>query len=367
MYSQKHTSEKKAVLITDSIKKIEEILCKSLFGNFTTHLISKKTQVNDICKSNKVIVLSTNSIETATEVYKHYINRKFELSLLKEVDIDETVLDDESILCFTHFNLKYFSKKSFREKLTFVKNNKICDLWNEECENILNFELTNEAALLYLNFYRVIAFDNQNALIKIFEILEDLEETKTSFVLDFYLKFIINLDFSKKFSEFLIKYYEDIDYVQHNHKYFIFLFLNKIYANINKARLIKIRNWCNPIIYYCLFEDTDGEYVGLMNSYNEDLPVVTKNLITITIVIYSKIIHSDKYLSFFNSHVTQASNKIEQNYHNILLKVENLIQDQKLDKINMLDLKKGIDQYIIFLNNNKRPDKCNIMFELLND
>ena len=365
MNYQNLKSEKSTLLITDSTKSIETILCKSLFGNFTTHLTSKKSPFIDICKENEIIVLSTNCIHTTTEVYKHYIKGKFELRLLKEVDIDEADLDDESILCFTLFNLEFVGKKSLREKISFIENNTIGDVRIEGYENIFDLELLNKVPLLYLNLYRVIAFDNQRAILKIFELLEGLEDAKISTYLDSLLAFIVNLDFTKQFSEKLIQYYEEIDYLQNNHKCLIFQFLNKIYGKINKTDLIKIRNWCNPILSYCLSEDKDGHYVGLMDSYMEDLPVVTKNLISTIIVIYSRILNADSYLTAFSSNITKPSNKLEQNCHNTLLKVENLIENQKILEIPKLELKRGIDQYLKFLKDNNLPDDCSPMFDLL--
>ena len=365
MKAQNHMSKKNIVLITESSNKIEEILCKAIFCDFTTQVAKEKEAVIDICKENEIIVLSTSCTDTTTEVYKHSIKGKLELRLLKEADVDETDLDDESILCFTLFNLGLFGKKSIRAKTSFLVNNTIGDVRSEGYENIFDLELMNKAPLLYLNLYRVIAFDNHRALIKIFDLLQGLEIAKISTYLDSFLTIIIKLDITTEFSEILIKYYEGIVYVQNNHKFLIFQFLNKIYANINKTQLIKIRNWCGPILNYCLFEDNDGQYVDLMNSYVNSCPTVTTNLITSSIVIHAKVLGNHKYIDAFYSKLAQPKSKLEHSYHNLLLKIENLVDTQKLGGIPELQLKRGVDQYIKFLQDNNKPAKCSPMFELL--
>ena len=114
MNSQNHTSDKKAVLITDSVKKIEEILCKSLFNDLFIHLTREKNKVIDICKAHDTIVLSSNRLDICTLVYNYYLQGESNLHLLNPIDIDETGLDDESIFRFTLFNLELFRKRSFR-------------------------------------------------------------------------------------------------------------------------------------------------------------------------------------------------------------------------------------------------------------
>ena len=128
MNSQNHTSEKKTVLITDSIKNIEEILCKSLFNELLIHLTKEKNAIIDICKAHDTIVLSTNRLDICTLVYNHYLQGECILHLLKPIDIDENGLDDESIIRFTLFNLELFRKKSFRAKATYIAKSTIGEI-----------------------------------------------------------------------------------------------------------------------------------------------------------------------------------------------------------------------------------------------
>ena len=365
MNSQNHTSEKKTVLITDSIKNIEEILCKSLFNDLLIHLTKEKNAIIDICKAHDTIVLSTNRLDICTLVYKHYLDGKCNLHLLQPIDIDETGLDDETIFRFTLFNLELFGQRSLRAKATYIANKSIADIRKDKYEKIFHSELMDNAPFLYINLYRVIAFENQAALLKIFELLKELDDTKIAACLDSFLVLILNSNSINKFSETLINYYEDVDCIESPHKYLIFQFLNKIYRKINKSELLKIKNWLYPITSYCLSEDTEGKYIELLKMYNESLPKVSKNINCTRIVTYSRIFNAGKYFSAFCSSSIKPSNKLEENFNNTLLKVENLVDIQKLGGIPKLELKRGVDQYIKFLNDNKKPDKCSAMFELL--
>jgi len=122
-----------------------------------------------------------------------------------------------------------------------------------------------------------------------------------------------------------------------------------------------------PIISYCLCEDEGGENIDLLDSYMEALPALTKNLNTIGIVIYSKILKNETYLKAFASKITEPGNKIELFYHDILLKVENLLENEDTTSIPGLELKRGVDQYVGFLQDNNIPDETSPMFDLLAD
>lgn len=363
--ARNHMSKKNTVLITESSNKIEEILCKAIFDDFTTQLAKEKEAVLDICRENETIILSSACPDLCTYIYKHYLEEKCSLHLLNPIDINEDGFDNESIFAFTLFNLELFSKKSLRAKATYIANNSIDDIGKDKYEDIFNSELLDKAPLLYINLYRVIAFDKQTALIKIFDLLQGSEITKISTYLDSFLTILIKLDATKEFCEILIKYYEGIVYVQNKHKFLIFKFLNKIYANFNKTQLLKIRNWCGPILYYCLFEDDDGQYIDLLKSYVNSCPTVTMNLITVSVVIFAKLLGNHKYIEAFYSNLAQPKTKLEHSYQNLLLKIENLVDTQKLSDIPELELKRGVDQYIKFLKDNNKPDKCSPMFELL--
>ena len=108
-------------------------------------------------------MLSTSIIEASTLVYKHYLDVKCNLHLLKPIDIDETGLDDESIFRFTLFNLELFRKKSFRAKATFIAKARSV-ISKKTLQGHFDLDSMNKAPLLYLNLYRVIAFENQTAL-----------------------------------------------------------------------------------------------------------------------------------------------------------------------------------------------------------
>ena len=365
MNSQNHTAKKKTLLLTDEPRTTEAILCRSLFGNFTTHVTNREVKLIDSCQEYDNIILSSDCIDTCTTIYNNYLLGKYRLHFLKCTDIVEEQFDNESIFAFTLFNLELFSKKSLRAKATYIANNSIDDIGKDKYEDIFNSELLDKAPLLYINLYRVIAFDKQTALIKIFDLLQGSEITKISTYLDSFLTILIKLDATKEFCEILIKYYEGIVYVQNKHKFLIFKFLNKIYANFNKTQLLKIRNWCGPILYYCLFEDNDGQYIDLLKSYVNSCPTVTMNLITVSVVIFAKLLGNHKYIEAFYSNLAQPNSKLEHSYHNLLLKIENLVNTQKLGGIPKLELKKGVDQYIKFLKDNNKPDKCSPMFELL--
>ena len=365
MNSQNHTAKKKTLLLTDEPRTTEAILCRSLFGNFTTHVTNREVKLIDSCQEYDNIILSSDCIDTCTTIYNNYLLGKYRLHFLKCTDIVEEQLDNESIFAFTLFNLELFSKKSLRAKATYIANNSIDDIGKDKYRDIFNSELLDKAPLLYINLYRVIAFDEQTALIKIFELLKDLDDTKIATYLDSFLVLILNSNSTIKFSETLISYYEDVDCIESPHKYLIFQFLNKIYRKINKSEILKINNRLYPIISYCLSEDVEGEYVDLMNSYVNSFPADTMNLITNRIIIYAKVLGNHKYLEAFYSNLAQPKTKLEHSYQNLLLKIENLVDTQKLSDIPELELKRGVDQYIKFLKDNNKPDKCSPMFELL--
>jgi hypothetical protein len=68
-----HTSKKNAVLITQSSKKIEEILCKSIFNDFTTQVAKEKGAIIDTCNEHETIILSSACLDSCTYIYKHYL------------------------------------------------------------------------------------------------------------------------------------------------------------------------------------------------------------------------------------------------------------------------------------------------------
>ncbi len=367
MNSQNHNSEKKALLITDSVINIEEIFCKSMFNDLQIQLTKEKNTIVDICKAHETIVLSTSSIEISTLVYKHYLDVKCNLHLLKPIDIDETGLDDESIFRFTLFNLELFRKKSFRAKATFIAKSTISDIQKDNYKDIFDLDSMNKAPLLYLNLYRVIAFENQTALTRIFDLLKDFNKDTHSSFLDSFLPFIIYADAGNSFCDSLIRYYKQIDYSENDNKGFVFSFLNKIYQRMDGPTIQKINYNFFPIICYCACEDDSGENIELLDSYMESLPPLTKNLNFMGILIYSKIFRNEKYHKAFASKVTEPSNKIEHCYHDILLKVENLLENENTNTIPGLELKRGVDQYVAFLLDNNTPEDTSPMFDLLAD
>jgi hypothetical protein len=93
--------------------------------------------------------------------------------------------------------------------------------------------------------------------------------------------------------------------------------------------------------------------------------VNSRNLITTRIVIYAKVLGNHKYTEAFYSNLAQPKSKLEHSYHNLFLKIENLVDTQKLGDISELELKRGVDQYIKFLIDNNKPDKCSPIFKLL--
>jgi len=367
MNSQNHTSQKKTVLITDSAKNIEEILCKSLFNDFTNQLTKEKKAIIDICKEHDVIVLSTTSLDACTHVYKHYLEGECSIHLLNPIDIDEGGLDNESIFRFTLFNLEVFRKKSFRDKATYIANNTFRDISKDKYKEIFDLELMDKAPLLYINLYRVIAFKNQTALIRIFDLLRDFNKDTNSSFLDSFLPFIIYADSDNSFCNSLISYYREIDYTENEHKGFIFSFLNKIYKRMDYQTIQKISYNFYPIISYCLSEDDSGENVDLLDSYMEKLPQITKNLNTIGIVIYSKIFRNEKYHNAFSSKISEPGSKIECSCHDALLKVDNLLENEKAADISNFELKRGVDQYVAFLLHNNTLEGNSPIFDLLVD
>ena len=121
----------------------------------------------------------------------------------------------------------------------------------------------------------------------------------------------------------------------------------------------------HPIISYCACEDDSGENIELLDSYMESLPPLTKNLNIMGILTYAKIFRNERYHRAFASKVTEPTNKIEHSYHDMLLKVENLIENEDITSIPALELKRGVDQYALFLKDNKNPEEASPMFELL--
>jgi len=367
MEAQNHTSEKNTVLITESSKNIEEILCKSIFNDFTTQVTKEKGVIIDICKDHETIILSSACLDSCTYIYKRYLEGKCSLHLLNHIDINEDGLDNDSIFRFTLFNLELFRKKSFRAKATYIANNTFSDVSKDQYKEIFDLELMEKAPLLYINLYRVIAFENQAALIRTFDLLGNFDKDTASSYLDSFLPFIIYADSGDSFCNSLISYYRKLDYAESAHKPLIFSFLNKIYGRMDGPTIEKISYNFYPIISYCLCEDEGGENIDLLDSYMEALPALTKNLNTIGIVIYSKILKNETYLKAFASKITEPGNKIELFYHDILLKVENLLENEDTTSIPGLELKRGVDQYVGFLQDNNIPDETSPMFDLLAD
>jgi hypothetical protein len=365
MKAQNHTSEKNTVLITESSKNIEEILCKSLFNDFTTQVAREKEAIIDICKEHETIILSSACLESCTYIYKHYLETKCSLHLLNHIDINEDGLDNDSIFRFTLFNLELFSKKSFRAKATYIANNIFNDVSKDKYKEIFDLELMEQAPLLYINLYRVIAFENQTALIHIFDLLRNLEKDTISAFLNSFLPFIFYANSSESFCNSLIYYYKKIDYSKNEDKLFLFLFLNKIYGKMDAPTIQKISASLVPIISYCICEDDIGENIDLLDFYIKSLPSLTKNTLIVLIVIYSKIFRNLLYLKAFSPRITEPSNKCEHYYNETLLKVENLLEKKEISSKPGLQLKKGVDQYIGYLQDNNIPEEPTHMFDLL--
>ena len=113
---------------------------KSMFNDLQIQLTKEKNTIVDICKAHETIVLSTSSSEN-TLVY--YLDVKWNLHLLKPIDIDETGLDDESIF-HNLFNLELFRKKSFRAKATFIAKSTI-DIQKDNYKDIFDLDSMNKA------------------------------------------------------------------------------------------------------------------------------------------------------------------------------------------------------------------------------
>jgi hypothetical protein len=365
MEAQNHTSEKNTVLITQSSKKIEEILCKSIFNDFTTQVAKEKGAIIETCKAHDTIVLSSNRLDICTLVYKHYLQGECNLHLLQPIDINENGLDNESIFRFTLFNLELFRKKSFRAKATFIAKSTIGEIKKDKYREIFDVDSMDKAPLLYINLYRVIAFENQTALTRIFDLLKEFNKNTQSSYLDSFLPFIIYADAANSFCNSLITYYRQIDYTENDNKSFVFSFLNKIYQRMDGPTIQKIKHNFDPIICYCVCEDESGENVEMLDSYMESLPPLTKNLNVMGILTLAKIFRNEKYHDAFSSKMSEPGNKIEHSYHDILLKVEKLLKNEDTTSIPGLELKRGVDQYSGFLKDNNIPEETSPMFDLL--
>lgn len=365
MESQNNTSKKKTVLITDNTKNIEEILCKSIFNDFSIQLTEEKQELTDVCKEHEIIVLSTDCLDTCTHVYKHYLNGKCRLHILRPVDINEEDLDDDSIIRFVLFNLELFRQKSYRAKAIYISNRTFSDVSKDKYKEIFDMKLMDKAPLLYINLYRLTVFENQTALIRTFDLLEEFDKDTISAFSNSFLPFIFYANSSELICNLLISYYKKIDYTKNEHKKLIFLFLNKIYEKMDGPTIQKISYNFYPIISYCLCEDDTGENIDLLNSYMESLPPLTKNLNSIGIVIYSKICRNEIYHKAFSSKITEPGNKIEHSYHDTLLKVKNLLESDVTSSVPHLQLKKGVDEYIGFQQHNNIPEDPSPMFDLM--
>ena len=365
MKARNHMSKKNTVLITESSNKIEEILCKAIFDDFTTQLAKEKEAVLDICRENETIILSSACPDVCTYIYKHYLEGKCSLHLLKPIDIDEAGLDDESIFRFTLFNLELFRKKSFRAKATFIAKSTISDIQKDNYKDIFDLDSMNKAPLLYINLYRVIAFENQTALTRIFDLLKNFNKDTQSSFLDSFLPFIIHTDSLDSCCRTLITYYRQINYTNNEHKGFIFSFLNKIYKKTDDSSIQKIDQAMLPIFSYCLSEDIVGSKIELLESYLKPFPPVTKNLSIIGIVIYSKVFRNEKYYNSFFDKIVEPSSNLELYWKNTLFKVEKLLDNGITTSIPSLEIQKGVDQYLGNTQNSTTPIDTSPMFDLL--
>lgn len=367
MESKDNTRKKKTVLITDSAKNIERTLCKSIFNDFSIQITKDEKALTNICKNNETIVLSTTCLATCTHVYKHYLNGKCSLHILHPIDIHEDSFDVESIHRFTLFNLELFRQKSYRAKALYILNNTFTDMSKDKCREIFDSELMNKAPSLYINLYRATVFENQTALIRTFVELRNFDKVTISAVLDSFLPFIFDANSIESFCNLLISYYIQIDYTKNEDKLLIFLFLNKIYEKMVVPSIQKISASFFPITSYCACEDATGENIVLLDSYMESLPPLSKNLNTIRIVIYSKIYGNEMYLKTFSSKLTEPGNKIEHSYNKTLRHVENVLENPQTPPIPRLQLKRGVDQYLVFVQDNNVPEEPSPMFDLLSN
>ena len=365
MESTNNTRKKKVVLITDSAKNIEGILCKSIFNDFSTQVTKDEKALSEICKNNETIVLSTTCLTTCTQVYKHYLDEKCSLHILHPIDIHEDGLDDDSILRFTLFNFELFRQESYRAKALYILKNTFSDISKDKYIEIYDLELMNKTPSVYINLYRATVFENQTALIRTFVLLRDFDKDTISAALDSLLPFILDANSIESFCNLLISYYIQIDYSKNEDKRLIFLFLNKIYEKMVAPSIQKISASFFPITSYCACEDANGENIVLLDSYVESLPPLSKNLNTIRIVIYSKIYGNEMYHKAFSAKLTEPGNKIEHSYNNTLRHVENVLKDPQTPSIPRLQLKKGVDQYLVFVQDNYVPEEPSPMFDLL--
>jgi hypothetical protein len=136
---------------------------------------------------------------------------------------------------------------------------------------------------------------------------------------------------------------------------------------MDEATVQKINYNSVPIISYCLSEDRNGEYVEMLKEFIRQRPSVSKNLLVLTIVIYAHIFRNENYSRFFSTKIEKPTNKYESMYHDVLRKVDILLKQNVTISIPPLQFKKGVDEYLMFLQGNFSPDTTSPLFHLLDN
>lgn len=344
---------------------IANIICRAIFGECTNKRIEHGQSIEKLIEKSKLLVLSSIGKENCTLAYKKHLLGDCSFYLLEHLDFEESNLEKDAVYRLTFYNLELFRRKSVRAKSKFISSTRVDQIEKENYIKIIDKKLIDKFPSWYLDLYRIIAYESEASLRQIFCELNECEKDEFSDLIDSIIPLTFYTGSPISFCNTLINYYLEIDYTNNVNKFSIFLLLTKFYEKIDRATIQKINSNSVPLVCYCLSDDKNGEYLEMLEKFIEGLPTVSKNLHIILIVTYAKIFQNETYDRFFCNKIDQPTNKYERIYCEVLQKVEILQKQNKLHGLAPLELKKGVDEYRMFLQDDFHPKQPSTFFNLL--
>ena len=359
----------KSVLVTKKTNDLQNIVLKSIFGDFIIYEYKGKEEfINYISdKSFENIIVGYLAKESCSDILKVLYDCKIDLYFTENIDIDEKNIEKSALIKFLNYQLSLMYNQSLRSKTIFIRNNTLNEVHNTFLE-LFDFDKINNDLNFFLSIYRLLHWDNTKSILHFIDLLNTSDDARSDFELFYKISFKVNL-----FDNFLkLLACNDRAILQNKDNLKVCKIISHFIVELelnDKLKTIKISGLFKTISLFWIASFLDGEsekkflnYISKISKMKGGNNGGDKFLVKSLSLIFSKtsIINGVDIFDF------KPTLKYETIHEDIFNKIENIVNNLKLfEHADICEFVFGYLDYLPYRLYSKNPINKNKIFVLL--